>query len=165
MKTPILAVAASALLLGASCKKPKPEAVPVAAASAAAPVWTPDADVVAVAKIYRGEAGPGRPDPTGVKFDLASFEVEGWSVNFARVKGNPAAKKVSLEGKGERCKRERFSERSMPLGGNTYRGLRGGPLDGLILKEFQSPDGSCILHFASREYADSQEWNVPNYEF
>jgi hypothetical protein len=169
MKTSALVLLGVALAFGAGCKKPKPDA-PVAAASASvaeSPVWTPEPDVVAIAKIFRGESGPGRPDPTGDTLELASFPdaIPGWSAEFARVKGTPAAKKVSVEGTGPRCKRERFSQRSMPLGGNTYRGLRGGPLDGLILKEYQYPDGSCLLHFASREYADAQEWNVPNYEF
>jgi hypothetical protein len=156
MKTALVLSLLAVLL---ACKKPSGSAPTPSAAPSAKP-WTPDADVVAFGEIVGGRVKPTGTDPTGQKLDIERFEVEGWKlVYFRRVKGLDGADSLHVEGDGGRCKRERFSTTWSSLGGK-HRKLVGGPLDGRILREFQYPDGSCNLHFATRKWAESQDWGI-----
>jgi hypothetical protein len=122
--------------------------------------WTPDPDVRTFYSITQGREVPTLTDNTGDTLNIAFYDVAGWSlVDFAKKRSNPNAWKLHAETAGSNCRRDRFAPTSEPLRTGYFR-LAGGPLDGLILHEFQYSDGSCNLHFATMEYAKLEGWGV-----
>lgn len=126
--------------------------------------WSPPQFVVAISKVRRDPdalAIEGTED--GAASTIRTYDVDGWGTfNTRQSKSSSGAWAAFLSGaQGWRCDGQLFApeaEKFAVAGGARYYRLKGGPLDGMLVKAFEREGSACMIIVGTDTHAQRENW-------